>query len=182
MNQNGFWFVSSKLDKESKMAKRDVMEIAIKVMGLALLFFFLQTISLAGAAISSGGAKYIANRTAYILFSCLTTLLYLGFALLFLCKGRRIAEMLMSESGNDPIQNRESLAPHAQLLFWVRILGLYFFVSGIVSLVSDFLSAAFTVYNTFWWTRIIGHVIQLALALGFIFRTKRVAQLVEKGS
>jgi flagellar biosynthesis protein FlhB len=165
-----------------EMTKRDVMEIAIKVMGLAFLFFFFQSIPVVGAAFLSKEAKYIANKTVYILFSCLATLLYLGFALLFLRAGRRIAEMLMSESGKDSSPNREPLAPHAHLHFWVRILGLFFFVSGVGSLVSDFLQAALTVQNTFWWTRIMGHVIQLALALVFIFRTKVVTQWVEKGS
>jgi hypothetical protein len=172
----------SKLNKEGEMTKRDVMEIAIKVMGLAFLFLFSQSILVAGAAFLSRDARSIGNKTVLILFSCLATLLYLSFALLFLRAGRRIAEVLMSESGKDPIQNREPLAPHAHLPFWVRILGLYFFVSGAVSLVSDFLQAALTVQNTFLWTRLIGHVIQLALALVFILRTKVVTQLVERES
>jgi hypothetical protein len=124
----------------------------------------------------------MSNKTVAVLFSCLATLLYLVFALLFLCAGRRIAEMLMNESGRDSIQNRETLAPHAHLHFWVRILGLYFFVSVAGDLVSDISQAAVTIHNSFWWTRLIGHVFQLALALVFIFRDRFVAQLVEKGS
>jgi hypothetical protein len=181
LNHGGLWFELTKLDKEDEMIKRNVTEIAIKVMGLVFLFFFFETIPLVGAAISSD-AKYMANKTVYVLFCCLTTLLYLLFALLFLCAGRRIAEMLMNESDKDSIQNRETLAPQAHLHFWVRILGLYFFVSAAGSLASDISLAAVTIHTTFWWTRLIGHVFQLALALVFIFRDRFVAQLIEKGS
>lgn len=164
------------------MTKRDVMEIAIKVLGLAFLFFFLQSVPLVGAAFSSVDSKFITNKTVFVLFYCLVPLLYLVFALLFLCAGRRIAELLMSEPGKESTQNRETLPPHAHLHFWVRILGLYFFVSGAGALVSEVSRAALSIHYALWWTRLVGHVFQLAVALVFIFRDKYVAQLIEKGS
>ena len=161
------------------MNKRDTLEVAVKVLGLYCLLSFLGSIMFVGMALSSADSKYIENKALYLTFSCLATLLYLAFAVAFLPGGRRIAEMLMRDSGADRDGARAAQPPYAQLHFWVRLLGLYFFVSVIGRVVSDIAQAAITVRSIFWWSKLGGEILQLGLSLAFIFRSDRVAKLVE---
>jgi hypothetical protein len=162
------------------MNKRDVLEVAVKIMGLYALCSFFGSIVFVGGALSSAGSKFIENRTVYVLFSCLATVLYLVFAVAFLSRGRRIAEILTRDSDAAHPGERAVLPPHAHLYFWIRILGLYFFVAVSSELVSAIAQAGVTIRSAFWWTRLVGETLQLGLSLAFIFRSGRVARFVEE--
>ena len=106
------------------MTKRDILEVAIKIMGLYLVLSFLGSIAIVGGAIATADNTFIGSKTVYVLFTCLASFLYLVFAVAFLCRGRRIAEMLTRDSAIAPTGGRSALPPYAHLSFWVRILGL----------------------------------------------------------
>jgi hypothetical protein len=162
------------------MSKRDLLEVSIKVMGLYCLFSFLGSIIALGASLSSGlDSKFIENKMTFVSFLCLATLLYLGLAIVFVRWGRRIAEMLTQDSDTDHTAERTALPPHAHLYFWIRILGLYFFVFVIGHLVSDIAQAGIAMRSTFWWSRFLGEILQIGLSLVFIFQSQPIAKFVE---
>ncbi len=161
------------------MNKRDFLEVAIKMMGLYTLFSFIGSIIIAGAAMSSSD-KFLENKTLYVLSCCLALVLYLVLALAFLWRGRRIAEMLTRNSEIDPSGERSALPPYARLCFWVRILGLYFFVAVVSDLVAAMAQAGVTIRSVFWWSTLVGETLQLALSVIFIFRSERVSEFVER--
>lgn len=162
------------------MNKRDVLEVAVKIVGLYCLMAFLSSIMFVGMALSSAESKYIENKVVYISFSCLASLLYLFFAVLFLRGGKRIAETLTRDSDAGRAGERAVLPPHAHLHFWIKILGLYFFVSVVGLLVSDIAHAGLTIRSTFWWSKLAGEILQISLSLAFIFKSTYVARLVER--
>src|SRR5882724_4513283 len=162
------------------MNKRDVLEVAVKIVGLYCLFSFLGSIMMVGIAFASADSKYIENKVIYISFSCLASFLYVLFAVLFLRGGKRIAEMLTRDSDVGHAGERAALPPHAHLQFWIKILGLYFFVSVVGHLVSDVANAGVTIRNSFWWSKLAGEIVQTGLSLAFIFKSTFVARLVER--
>ena len=162
------------------MSKRDVLEVAIKLVGLYALFSFLGSVALVGGVISSADKQFVGSKTMYVSFTCLAAILYLIFAVAFLWRGRRIAELLTRDSEIGPAGERAALPPYAHLSFWVRILGLYFFVAVSSELVSAIAQAGITVRSGFWWSRLVGESLQLALSVVFIFRSGRVSQFVER--
>jgi hypothetical protein len=161
------------------MSKRDLLEVAIKVMGLYCLFSFLGSIVALGAGLSSVDSKFIENKTVFVSFLSLACSLYLAFAIVFVCWGKSIAEILTQDSTVNRPAEQGPLPPHAHFYFWIRILGLYFFVSVVGQLVSDVTHAALTVRSMFWWSRLLGETIQIGLSLAFIFQSQRVAKFVE---
>jgi hypothetical protein len=163
------------------MDKRDVFEVAVKMLGLYLLLLFLGDIMVIGIAFSFKDNNPIENRTLYIVLSCLTTVLYLVFAVAFLWRGGRIAELLMRDSEIGSTEGQSTL-PYARLGFWIKILGLYFFVHGLSKLVSAFARAGIRIPDTFLWSMIVGETLQLALSILFIFRSEYVSQFVYKHS
>ena len=162
------------------MNKRDVLEVAVKMMGLYSLFSFLGSIAAVGGVIATADNKFIESKTVYVSFACIGAFLYLVFAVAFLWRGRRIAEMLTQDSEIVRTGERAALPPYARLCFWVRILGLYFFVAVISRLVSAIAQAGYTVRSPFWWSRLVGEALELGLAVLFIFRSERVSQFVER--
>ena len=161
------------------MNKRDVLEVAVKIMGLYCLMMFLSSIMFVGMALSSASSKYIENKVVYISFSCLASILYVFFAVLFLRGGKRVAEMLTRDSDAGHAGERAVLPPHAHLHFWIRILGLYLFVSVVGHLVSDIAQAGVTIRSPFWWSKLVGEILQLGLSLAFIFKSQCIARFVE---
>jgi hypothetical protein len=162
------------------MNKRDILEVAIKIIGLYLVLLFVGSMSTVGGAISTADNQFIENKTVLVGLTCLAALLYFIFAVAFLCRGRRIAEMLTQDSEIGPASERPLLPPYARLSFWVRLLGLYFFVSVSSRLVSAIAQAGYTIRSGFWWSRIIGEAFELILAIIFVLKSERVSQFVER--
>jgi hypothetical protein len=164
------------------MNKRDVLEIAIKLMGLYLLLTFLGSIFTIGITLSSAQVGQIHNKPMYITFACLEILLRLAFALILLYKGNRIAETLADGSAVPNPQQRTAPSSHVHLALWVRILGLYFALSVIPHLVWDLAEAVGVVTVPYWSTRILSETSQLVLSLICVLRNESVATFIEKYS
>jgi hypothetical protein len=162
------------------MNKRDVLEIAIKLMGLYLLFTFLGSIFAIGIALSSAQVGQIHNKPMYISFACLEIVVRLAFALILLYKGNRIAETLAGGPAVPSPQQRTSPSSHVHLSLWVRILGLYFVLSVIPHLVWDMAEVVGVVTVPYWSTRILSETLQLALSLICVLRNESVATFIEK--
>jgi O-antigen/teichoic acid export membrane protein len=161
------------------MNKRDLLEVSVKVMGLYCLFSLLGSIIALGVGLSSADSKFVQNKTLYASSLCLATLLYLVFAIAFVRGGKCIAEMMTRDSDGDHAEERGALPPHAHLYFWVRILGLYFFVSIVGHLVSDLAQAGMSMRSIFWWSRLLGEILQIGFSLAFIFKSQAIAKFVE---
>jgi hypothetical protein len=164
------------------MNKRDVLEIAIKLMGLYMLFMLLGSILTLGVALSSAQSGQIHNKPMYVAVACLEIVLRLTLAMVLLYKGNRIAETLAGESAVPSPQQRTTPSSHVHLSLWVRILGLYFALSVIPHLVWDAAEALGVVTVPFWSTRILSEASQLVLSLICVLRNESVATLIEKYS
>jgi hypothetical protein len=162
------------------MNKRDVLEIAIKLMGLYLLFTFLSSVFALGIGLSSAQLSHIPNKSMYIAAACLDVLVRLSFALILLYKGNRIAEALAGGSAVPSPQPRTPPSSHVHLSLWVRILGLYFVLVIIPHIVYDIAEVVGVVTAPNWSTRILSEAVQLALALICVLRNESVATFIEK--
>lgn len=162
------------------MNKRDVLEIAIKLMGLYLLFTFLSSIFAIGIALSSAQGNHTQSKSMFIAVGCLEIVLRLAFALALLFKGNRIAETLTGESELPSPQQRTPLSSHVHLALWVRILGLYFALLVIPHIVWDIAEVVGVVTAPNWSTRILAEASQLALSLICVLRNESVATFIEK--
>jgi len=162
------------------MNKRDVLEIAVKLMGLYLLYTLLGGIFALGVAVSSAAPGQIHNKSMYIAVACWELALRLTFALVLLFKGNHIAETLAGGSAGPSPQQRTPLSSHVHLSLWVRILGLYFALLLIPRLVWDVAEVLGVVAAPNWSTRILSETLQLALSLICVLRNESVATFIEK--
>jgi len=169
------------------MTKRDAVEVAVKIIGLYSLFTF--AINIVGQAniictafglLAVGHEQIMANPALYIVLCCLSPLVQLVFALVFLRGGRRIAEMLVKEQARD--SETQTIAGSSQSYFpsWIRILGLYFFVSAIVQLAGRIGQVAALARDANWQYHIhvVAPILQLVFSVVLIFKARNVADLI----
>ena len=159
------------------MNKRDALEVGIKILGLYSLLSVFGSIHVIISAYTAE-SKLIENRPVYVLFSLLVLFLYLAFAIILLWRGKLIAEKLTGPSTSSVAGEQPALPTHAKLEFWVRVLGVYFFLSSIGQLVATMAEAGITIRNAFWWSRLVGEAFKLGVSLAFVFKGDYVANLI----
>jgi len=162
------------------MSKRDVLEVAIKIMGLYSLLAFFGSIPAMGGAIATADNSLIQNKSVYVWFTCIGASLYFVFAVAFLWRARRIAEMLTRDSEIGRAGERTELPSYSRLDFWVKILGLYFLVGVSSRLFSDVAHAGYTVLSGFWWSKVLGEAFEVCLAVILVFKSKQVSHFIER--
>jgi hypothetical protein len=168
------------------MTKEHILDIALKVFGIyciveALKFFFL----LGPLFIYQEEFwKHYTSKIGYLVSQIPYLFLHLVLAYIFLFRTQwPIRLMGVKDSGTSEIIDNQS-SGWVTYSFWIKILGLYYFVSSAAAIAAHTLelvvkdSGSFQIY----WSggSILNNVITLFLALFFIFKTDRVEHLITK--
>jgi hypothetical protein len=164
------------------MHKRDVLEIAVKLMGLYSLLTFLGSIFSVVAVLLSTQLNSMRNKSLYVALLCGEAVLRLVFAAMLIRYGDRIAEMLAGSPTAARAPESTPLSAHARMSLWIRVLGLYFFLSVAPHVVWDIAEVVGAVQSPNWSTRTLAETLQLALSLLCIVRNESVAAFIEKHS
>lgn len=160
------------------MNKRDVFEIAIRMLGLYFLMLFLTSIPALIAAFISDTSAVSPNKSAVVVTYIFNSLSFLFVGLVLALKGEAISGYFIS--GDSTFINHQSLGfdTHSVLSVSIKILGLFYFVRSVGTLSND--SLVYFTDGIVIQEYILARLLVLLLSIVFLVRTDRVISLITK--
>jgi len=169
------------------MTKEHILEIALKIFGIycaleTIKFFF----ALGPLFIAQSGkfSEFYTSKVAYIVSLIPYPLLYLFLSYIFLFRTQWLMRLLRGKDYGTSVVTDSQSSARPTYSFWIKILGLYYFVSSAAAIAAHALELVVKDSGSFhiYWSSgsFLTHVISLLLALFFIFKTKRVEHLITK--
>ncbi|MDA3800386.1 MAG: hypothetical protein PF692_15080 [Kiritimatiellae bacterium] len=170
------------------MTKRDLLEVVIKILGVYCFILFVRFLpNLPMFFVTTGMDDYITNNTLYVLLTCLYPLINLALSYVFVIKTEMVLNVLRISGEQNETVDRHETPAYGRLSFWIRIIGLYYFVSSatkvaslIPALALDFTRTSTSVYHSLSGIKMWPQLIILALSLFFIFKNNKVEYIITR--
>ena len=168
--------------RRNKMTKREFVNLIIKVFGIYLATLFIRSIPPLFIQFTVDMSAYVRNRPAYLAANVIHTALPLVLAWFFLFRGSIIAAFIVRDDTGVTVSS-DSQSPHAQLSFWIVLIGLYCLVSSSGELLHHVVRFfSYRRYSSsdhmiqFSTRALIPSIVSFALSLLFVFKS----HLIEK--
>jgi len=170
------------------MTKRGLVEIGIKFFGVYCFILFVRFLpSLPMAFVTTGMDEFISSKTLYVLLVCLYPLLNLAFSYVFIMKTEMVLNVLKLSIQQDETVDSHEVPAFGKLSFWIRIIGLYYFVSSAANVASliprlaiDLNRSSTPVHVSLYGSKFWPQLITLALSLFFIFKNQNVEKIITR--
>jgi len=161
------------------MGKRNIIEIAIRMYALYLLVRVPMTLVGIVSAFAMDYSKLVKNPMLYKAWAIASPLLYFLIAMLLLLKSGDIAVFIVGrhEINGEP----EEKMPYSELSFWIILLGIYFLVTSVSSIVAELVRTPLYVNDNFMWSILISKCVVAVTAYYMIFRSRKVANFILSG-
>ena len=169
------------------MTKEYIFDIALKIFGIycvvATIRFFL---ALGPLFISKSEMfwKFYTSKTGYLISQIPYPLVHLILAFIFLFRTQWLIRLVdVEDSGTSEVIDAQS-SGWVSYSFWIKILGLYYFVSSAAAIAASAVelvvrsSGFFHIYRS--RGSFLTDVLILLLSLFLIFKTKKVEKLIAK--
>ncbi|MDD5556110.1 MAG: hypothetical protein PHN82_02545 [bacterium] len=159
------------------MSKRDILEIGIKLLGLYCVISFFSSIPGIGMAINTANSDFVSSPFLYIFMPCLLSCAYLILAIVFLAEGHAIANRFIKDvpSEDTATQNTSILTT---LSFWMILIGIYYFISSVASLISTSAYLTRAQLGTYSFAKLLSQAVIFILSLLLIFKSKAIAKFI----
>ena len=173
------------------MTKRTIMEVVAIAFGFYCLISLIKSTPSVGMALVMKEPEFITNRLLYALLMSLFPLLNLILAYILLWKTRLIVNFFTSDDTSDdldfsskPAELSETQSNFADLSFWIKIIGLYYFVSSVSTVISRLGTLAIKLREGWFWAYdpLLPQAFIFTISLIFIFRSQRVAKFIRRKS
>jgi len=165
------------------MNKRDILHIVFIAFGIYFLMSFLFALSSIGFAISMKETEYI-SKGSQIFWTSLNSIFLFILTYIFLVRNRFLVGLLISKDNTDDSCVNETESTIGRLSFWIKIMGLYYFVSSsskvlaqfpsILSSTSEFMS------DSFWWNQTGSHLIALLISILLVLKSDMIEKLINQ--
>ncbi len=170
------------------MTKRSLVEIGIKLLGVYCFILFLRSLpSVLMVFVTTGMDEFISSMTLYVLLLCLYPLVNLALAYVFVMKTEIILNVLSLSGQQDERADRHEAPAYGKLSFWIRIIGLYYFVSSAATVASliprlalDFSRTSTAVHGSLSGSGFWQQLIILALSIFFIFKNQCADNIITR--
>jgi len=164
------------------MSKRDIFEIGFRMFGLYMLFQVPFHLLNVGLAFAHDSTQFYTNIFLYRFVIILAPLMLLVLSLLFIFKGASLAAFFTTDVKANTTSADSDSSAYNHLPFWVVLIGLFYIISSASSFIGDIIKLPGGSPSWYWWGSVISHGVTGALALMFIFRSKKVVEIIKKYS
>ena len=169
------------------MTKGHILDIALKVFGIYCVIETIKFFFAFGPLFIAKSDKYwefYTSKVGFLISQIPYPLLHLFLSYMFLFRTQWLIRLVLGKEYDTSLFTDSQTLQWKTYSFWIKILGLYYFVSSAASIAAHALdlvvkdSGSFHVY----WAggSFLTNVITLLLALVFIFKTEKVESLITK--
>ena len=163
------------------MNKRSIIEIAIRIYALYLIIQVPMLVWGIVSVFSMDTSKFVTNPELYRIWVIVNPFLYLLISLILLIKAPLISEVIVGKQQEDP-RGHESSLQQSNLSFWITLLGVYFLVTYVSSMIEEMVRIPIMAGGHYMWSIIVAKGIVIGVAVVMTFRSKRVADLIWRKS
>ena len=163
------------------MSKRSIIEIAIRIYALYLIIQVPLLLWGVVSVFSTDISKFVTSPELYRIWAIVNPFLYLLISLTLLVKASFISKALVGKQEEDT-KGYENNLQQSNLPFWITLLGLYFLVTYISSMIEELTRIPITFGGYYVWSIIVAKGIVIGVAVFMTFRSKRVAELILRKS
>ena len=163
------------------MNKRSIIEIAIRIYALYLIIQVPMLLWGIVSVFSMDTSKFLTNPELYRIWAIVNPFLYLLISLILLVKAPLISKAIVGKQEEDT-KGYENSLQQSNLSFWITLVGLYFLVTYVSSIIEELIRIPITVGGHYVWSIIVAKGIVVAVAVFMAFRSKRVAELIWRKS
>ena len=163
------------------MNKRSIIEIAIRIYALYLIIQVPMLLWGIVSVFSMDTPKFIINPELYRIWAIVNPFLYLLISLILLVKAPFISKAIVGKQEED-IKGYENSLQQSNLSFWITLVGLYFLVTYVSSMIEELIRIPIMTGNHYMWSIVVAKGIVIGVAGFMTFRSKRVAELILRRS
>jgi hypothetical protein len=163
------------------MNKRSIIEIAIRIYALYLIIQVPLLLWGIVSVFSTDISNFVTNPELYRIWAIILPFLYLLISLILLLKAPFISKAMVGKQEDDTRGYGNSLQ-QSNLSFWITLLGLYFLVTYVSSMIEELIRIPIMAVGHYMWSIIVAKGIVVGVAVFMTFRSKRVAELILRKS
>jgi hypothetical protein len=126
-------------------------------------------------------SKLVTNPELYRTWAIVNPFLYILVSFILLIKAPFISKAIAGKQEEDT-RVHDSSMQQSNLSFWITLLGLYFLVTYVSSMIQELIRIPIMVADHYMWSIVVADGIAIGVALFMTFRSKRVAELILKRS
>ena len=154
------------------MSKRSIVEIAIRI--YALYLFTQVPMGLWGiiSIFSMDISKFVTNPELYRIWAIVNPFLYLLISLILLIKAPFISKAIIGKQEEDS-RDHESSLQQANLSFWITLLGLYFLVTYVSSMIAELIRIPIMAADHYMWSIVVANGIVVGIAVFMTFSKQK---------
>ncbi len=163
------------------MNKRSIIEIAIRIYALYLITQVPMMLWGIVSVFSVDTSKFFTDPRLYRIWAIVNPFLYLLISWVLLIKAPWISKAIVGRQEEDA-GDYESGLQKSNLSFWITLLGLYFLVTYVSSMIGELITIPIRVRDHYMWSIVIAKGIVIGVGVFMTFRSKRVAELIWRKS
>jgi len=121
-------------------------------------------------------------KILHIFFTALSLLFLVFLTYIFLFRNQFLSRLLISKDSTDDGNVKETASTVGRLSFWIRLMGLYYFVSSCSDVLTrlPYSSSAKDIFVSFWWERTGPDLITLVISILFVLKSEKIEELINR--
>jgi len=165
------------------MNKKNILQIVFIAFGIYFLMNFLFSLSALGLTMSMKETEYI-SKGSQIFWTAINNILLFLLAYIFLVRNRFLVELFASKMAAEDNSAKEPELAVCRMSFWIKIIGLYYFVSSSSKILAQLPAILSGTYeytaDLFWWNQTGSHLIALVISILLIFKSEKIETLINQ--
>jgi len=161
------------------MTKRHIIEIAIRIYALYLLVQIPMSVWGIGSVFLMDYSQLVKDPLLYKAWAIVSPFLYFLISMFLLLKAENISKFIVGRH-EIKTESDERFPPYSELSFWITLLGIYFLVTSISSIIAELIRTPIYVRDNYMWSIIIPKSIMIVAAYYMTFKSQKVADFILK--
>ena len=163
------------------MNRRSIIEIAIRIYALYMITQVPMVLWGIVSVFSIDTSTFVTNPELYRIWAIVNPFLYLLVSLILLTKAPFISKAIAGKQEEDTTVHDSSMK-QSNLSFCIMLLGLYFLVTYVSSMISELIKIPIMAGGHYMWSIVVANGIVICVAVFMTFRSKRVAEFILRKS
>jgi hypothetical protein len=147
-----------------EMNKRSIIEIAIRIYALYLITQVPMVLWGIVPVFAMDTSNFVTNPGLYRIWAIVNPFLYLFISLILLIKAPFISNVIVGKQEEDT-RGHESSLQQSHLSFWITLLGLYFLITYVFSMIAELVKIPIMAGDHYMWSIVVANGIVIGVAV-----------------